>query len=135
MQTGNNAAITFGTSGWAAGIVGISISERTREAIADDILATDDFYTFEPDDLLMPETIDIEYELDTGDDEAPIAEPAETVTVTLPLKAGQTTAATLAGTGFATSHGGIELRNGQRITGKLTVKFDGKTGPVYTPGS
>lgn len=59
----------------------------------------------------------------------------ETGTLTLPPQAGQTNGATLAGTGFLRKRGFNGMENNVRTEGAYEFQFDGKTGPVYTPGS
>ena len=60
---------------------------------------------------------------------------AETVTVTYPLKSGESSNATLAGTALVTSVTGPTATVGSLMMGSLNIKWDGKTAPSYTAGS
>lgn len=57
---------------------------------------------------------------------------AGTCTVTYPLRTGETTAATITGTGFLTNLTPPTLANGQLQVGSVSWKWDGDTGPSFT---
>lgn len=135
-MTGNGTTLTFGTSGFTANIYTISGTEQSREALEDSHIGTTGEKTYIADDLIEPGQFDIEFEWDQSFSTfPPISHAAETVTVTFPLKSGETTNATLAGSGFLISSSGPEVANGTIMRGSATVKWDGKTGPTYTAGS
>jgi hypothetical protein len=59
----------------------------------------------------------------------------QTMTITFPMRSGpggETTAATLAGTGFFTEIGFPTLALGQIQEGTYKISFDGATGPAFT---
>lgn len=59
----------------------------------------------------------------------------DTITVTLPVPAGQATAASITGTGFFTEVGYPSLTVNGLLEMTFSFKFDGDTGPTYAPGS
>jgi hypothetical protein len=136
-DTGNTTTVTFGTSSFAPTVRSISIGEMTREAIEDSHLATGGQKTFIPSDLVDAGefTMEIEWDQSAGVF-PPVTAAAETVTITFPMKPGQsTTRGTLAGTAFLTSAGGINVANGELMVASVTVKWDGKTEAVFTAGT
>lgn len=135
-DTGNSATVAFGTSGFSANVYSIGGTSQSREALEDSHLGTTNQKTFIPADLIEPGEFEIEFEWDQSFSTfPPIAAAAETVTITFPLKSGETTAATLAGTGFLTEASGPDVENGTIMRGSATIKWDGKTEVAYTAGS
>lgn len=135
-DTGNSATVTFGTSNFAPKIRSITIGERTREALNDSDLTTTNQMTFIPSDLIDAGGFTMEVEWDQSAAVfPPITAAAETITITFPLKPGEGTAATLAGTGFLTSVSGPNVENGAIMVATIGVKWDGKTEAVYTAGT
>jgi len=131
-DTGNGATVTFGTSSLSLAVVGIQIGEITIDMLDVSTLATTGFQEMIASDLKKtPEvTIDV---LHVGTAAVPsVGGAAETMTVTLPLFTGGTTAANLAGTAQFTSHKLPDLANGQLMMSKIKFKFNGDTGPTYT---
>ena len=135
-DTGNGTTIAFGTSGFTANVYSISGSAQTREALESSHLGTTSFKEYIVDDLVEPGEFEIEFEWDQSFATfPPISAAAETITITYPLKSGEVTNATLAGTGFLISTTGPTATNGEIMRGMATVKFDGQTGPTYTAGA
>ena len=130
--TGNGASISI--SGFTGTVQTISGIEHTREALDVTPLDAADFEEVDPAPLRSPGSVDVVYFYDSSN-EAPLSGDAGTVTLTFPLKSGQTTAATLSGTGFLTRAAVTELNNTAKTMGEITVQWDGKTGPTYTAGS
>ena len=121
-DTGTGSTVTFGTSGWAGEILDINFDGFNREAIDTTHLGTTTARTFMPSDLYDPGELTLEVQFD-GDDGPPIAA-AETITITFPLKSGDTTAGNWAGSGFVTGFSfGLPLEGKQ--TGTMTIKFTG----------
>ena len=134
--TGNGTTIAFGTSSFSANVYSIGGSTQTREALETTYLGTSGFKEFIPDALVDGGEAEIEFEWNPSFGTfPPISGAAETITITFPLLSGETTNATLAGTGFLTSSTGPNVANGEIMRGTATVKFDGGTGPAYTAGS
>ena len=135
-DTGNGTTLSFGTSGFTANIYSISGATFDREALETTHLGTTAFKEYIADDLVEPGEFEIEFEWNQSFSTfPPISGAAETITVTYPLKSGELTNATLAGTGFLTSSTGPNVANGEIMRGTATIKFDGNTGPTYTAGS
>jgi len=135
-DTGNSATIAFGTSSFVANIYSIGGTSQTREALEDSHLGTTNQKTYIPTDLYEPGEFEIEFEWDQSFSVFPPIDGApETITVTFPLKSGEGTAATLAGSGFITEVSGPDVENGSIMRGTATIKWDGKTEVAYTAGS
>jgi len=130
--TGNGASISI--SGFTGTVQTIAGIEHTREVMDVTPLDAADFEEFDPAPLRNPGSVDVVYFYDSSN-EAPLSGAAGTVTVTFPLKSGESTAATLSGTGFLSRAGITELNNTDKTMGEITVQWDGKTGPAYTAGS
>jgi hypothetical protein len=104
----------FGTSGFTGQLIGDpEWSGITRESIATShhattLQSTDEFgsKTFIPSDLVDPGTLSMTVHANTlqtdATDQPPVGLVAETVTLTWPKAAGDTTAATWASSGFVT---------------------------------
>jgi hypothetical protein len=129
---GNTATIVFGTSSWPANVHMIGGTSQTRPKIEDSHLATEDFQTFVPGDLVDPGELELEFEFDP-DDPPPIDGAPETITITHPSALAN--GATLAGSGFLTEWKSGDLRNNQLAVGTAKIAWDGKTGPAWTDAS
>lgn len=135
-DTGNSATIAFGTSAFVANVYSIGGTSQSREALEDSHLGTTNQKTYIPTDLYEPGEFEIEFEWDQSFSVfPPIAAAPETITVTFPLKSGELTAATLAGSGFLTEVSGPDVENGSIMRGTATIKWDGKTEVAYTAGA
>lgn len=138
-DTGNSATLTLATSGFTGSIIEIGGSEEARAALEDSHLGTTVHKTYVPDDLIEPGEFTGRYYVD-GATSASTGLPsltaaAETATITYPLKTGQSTPATLAGTGFFIRKKHPDVKNGELMVGEFTFKWDGNTSPTYTAGS
>jgi len=135
-DTGNTATIVFGTSGFTANYTRIGSTSQERESLEVTTIATTGEKLYQPNDLIEPGEFSCEFHWDqSASTFPPISAVAETITVTYPLKAGESTAATLAGTGYLKSSSGPDLVNGEIMSGEFTVQWDGTTGPSYTAGA
>lgn len=135
-DTGNGATLTLGTSGFTGTIIELTGSEETRGKLESSYLATQNRKTYEPDDLVESGEFGGRYYTDGAVNSHPnILGAAETGTITYPLKSGQSTPATLVGSGFFTRRKHPDMKNGELMVGEFTFSWDGKTGPTYTPGS
>ena len=134
-DTGAGVTIAFGTTGFTASFTEVDSGEQTRDAIEDTHLSSSK-RTYIAGDLEEPGTLSGTFYWDQSFSTFPATTTtAETVTVTYPLKSGETSNATLAGTGLVTRVKGPVARVGDLMMGEVTVKWDGNTGPTYTAGS
>lgn len=138
-DTGNTAALTFGTTGFSAAIAPrnmIGSTEFELPKINKSSLATTGFEEYIPGDLEEPGEVEIECQFDPGvSGTVPARGTVETVTITYPVKSGQSSGGTVAGTAFIRKVSLPELRNNLLMAIKVLVAWDGVTGPTYTPGS
>lgn len=137
-DTGNTATVTFGTSSLTVAFDRVTIGSETREALEDSDLTTTNYMTYLPADLRTPPIITFSYFFDQSDTSFPSGgAAAETLTVTFPLKSGETSAATFTATGFIIDpHGDIEIANNELMKGTLQFQCDGKTtDPTFTAGA
>ena len=120
---GTGVAIVFGTSGFTAHVMAVNGQAATRESINSSHHGTATWHTFIPGDLSDPGELSMEINFDP-DDQPPINGAAETVTITFPLPAGGTTAATLASSAFVT---GWEWATPfeDKMTATITLKLSG----------
>lgn len=134
--TGSGASITFGTSAFTGTYREIGESDIEIEVIDAttlNIAAADEEITFAGDNPSMPEVNCITRF--QGTQAQPALRVAETITITFRKEAsGSATAANLAGTGFITAfRKSPNLQRNQLNTGMIRFKWDGGTGPTYTP--
>ena len=134
--TGNGTTISFASSSFVANIYSIGGTTQTRDSLETSHLGTSGVKEFMPDALIDGGESEIEFEWNPSFSTfPPIDAAAETITITFPLASGQSTNATLAGTGFLTSATSGSAVNGEIMRGSATIKWDGLTGPTYTAGS
>lgn len=134
-DTGAGVTLSFGTTGFTAYFVEVDSGEESRPAIPDDHLASTQ-KTYMPGDLAEPGTLTGTYYWDQSFSTFPTTTTvAETVTETFPLKSGESTNATLAGTGIVTKVTRPKATTGSLMMGSIEVQWDGKTGPTFTAGS
>ena len=128
-DTGFGATLTLGS--FAASIIIISHGGVERESIPTTHLGLPTTgKSFLPSDLYDPGEFEIEYQVDTEDPNNAAAKPpydgaAATVTVKMPLKSGDSTAAQVSASGFVTSASPFAIELEGLITGSLTVKLSG----------
>lgn len=127
-DTGNGTTFALGTTGAIGNVRKVNGREASLGSLDDSHLGTSGSMTFIPDDLTDEGEITFEVEFDET-----IAEPScgqvETATLTYP------STATEIGTGFLTKVKKPTLENGSIQVMELTFKFDGKTGPTFTPSA
>lgn len=122
---GFSTTITFGTSAFTAELQSVAWSGYSRASIDTSHMGTTNgLMTFIPSDLIDPGSLAMEISFDP-DKTVPLAQTdvAETVTVTFP-KAGATTAAKWAASGFVTDFEFTDPMD-DRMTASMTVKFSG----------
>lgn len=134
---GTTAAWTT-TTGFTPQITRIGGTTMSREAVETTHLGTTVQRTFSPADIYDAGECEIEIIWDQNAGTFPmIGAAAETLTITYAIKAGGSTAGTLAGTGFITSVTGPDAVAGTADihTATLTWKWDGLTDATYVAGT
>ena len=128
---GFGTSITF-SSGFCAEITDVKIGGLSREAVdVTNFGSTGGYKEFIPSTLIDSGELEVELIYDT-DTTPPITGAVETVTITFPLKSSETTAATLACSGFLTdSEEAVPMDD--KMSQSVTIKFTGQR--TYTPGS
>jgi len=122
-DTGNSTAIVFGTSGFTAELLSVDLGALTRESVRTTHLGTATAETFIPADIYDAGELSVTIAHDP-DTQPPFTASAETITITWPLPAGQTTAATTAFSGFVTSYTSRASIN-ERMEADVTIKITG----------
>lgn len=130
VDTATGTTVTFGTTGFTANIVSAAWSGFARGALDTTHLgstqpSTNQFggRTFIPTKLADPGTLALTVR-HNAHVLPPIHQAAETITVTFPLVSGDSTPATYAGSGFATSYE-VTAATEELMEGVLTVKMTG----------
>ena len=131
VDVGHGTTITFGTSGFTANIESVSWDGIARTVIETSHMGTtaagaNQFgnRTFIPGDLVDPGTLTMNIHFNPQTN-PPIGAVAETITVTYPLVAGDSTPATWACSGFVSAFSLTDPMD-DKMTAVLTVKFSGK---------
>jgi len=134
-DTGQGASVTLATTGSVGAVRSITLPEFVIEALEDHDLSTTGFKTKIPTDLADPGEVTLEILWDNSvNTEVPSIGVAETVTVTWPIVTStNTTAGKLEGTGFISSVKLPDMNTGELQVATITVMFDGKTDPAFTP--
>jgi len=130
-DTGNSATLVLGTTGAVGNVRSIGEISQDLEKLETSYLATSTFKTYMPSDLAEPGEVEFEVEFDTSID-LPACGVVETITITYPMRTGETVAANHAGTGFILKVTMPSLENGAIQVAKVLVAFDGETGPAFT---
>ncbi len=125
VDEGHGATLTLGTSTWdtAALIKSISFDAIARASLETTNLATANGKTFMPEDL--PDYGGVTIEFFHIDAIAPPYAAAETLTVNYPIGAGQSTAATIAGSAFLLDYTPGSPAVGEIMMGQAKYKFTG----------
>jgi len=125
--TGNGTTITFGTTGFTAEWIELGGPTHTRGDMETSHLETEDYKTYQPEDLAEPGELSgrCYFTPGLGEDELILEDP-EPVTITY---AG---GGTLSGTAYCKSFKAGDLKNNELSVAEVGLKFDGLTGPAYT---
>ena len=129
------ATLTFGTSAWVGEITGFTGHEATRDSV-DDTAITDTSVQSIPSLIIDYGSFSVDTKFDQSAAVAmPIDQVAETITTTYPLKSGESTNATIAGSGFLTSakYPDAETKPSNSASGAMTIRW--ATKPTHTVGS
>jgi hypothetical protein len=135
-DTGQGATITFSSTTFAARVVSINLGKWSMGRLDDSVLATTGFRKYIANDLTDHDEIEVTMRFPTKLTLPTLGgTTTQTMTITFPLRTGpggETTAATLAGTGFFSELGFPTLALGQIQEGTYKISFDGSTGPAFT---
>ena len=131
IDVGDASTLTFGTQGGSYNVLTITGHEESREPVDTTHLGTTTFMTSMPGDLaaLSPWTVRFQYQ---GTQGVPTFAVAETITVTHPTAAGDSTPANIAGTAYVTRRKFPDLEVGVLQIGEVDIVYDGGTGPTVT---
>lgn len=113
-------------------IVSIEFPEEGLERIDCSSLDNDIYRSYIPADLTDPPQLTVVANFDTRYKIPFQGQLLGTVTVTYPLRVGEATAATYAGTAYVGSVTRPRLANGELQQITLRIDFDGVTGPTFT---
>lgn len=135
VDSGHGCAVVFGTSSWTADILSISFGGTTRGAIPTSHMGTTattsggfGSQTYIPASLDDAGEITLNCHFD-ADTTVPVGLVAETITITWPKVAADSTAATWAFSGFVTGHSN-EATWDDKMTCDLTIQISGKVTQV-----
>lgn len=131
VDTGHGATLTLSTSALSFNWTSIDLGEETIDDIATSHLGSTGYKEYVPGDLKEGGSITIPFQFD-NEAALPGLGTVETATVTFPLASGQTTAATLAGTGYLKRLKRPNLQTDTLQDGELVFMWDGGTGPAFT---
>ncbi len=132
-DVGTGSTIAFGTSAFTAEIMNINGNDMfSREDIDTTHMGTTGYRTYMPSDLVEGGTVDFEFAFDP--DEQPPIGAAETITITFPIAAGNSSGATLVFTGYIKTWSFSDPLE-EKMTANATIKVDGMTDPVWTDGA
>lgn len=132
-DTGNGASVTF-----ASGITdtlkirSIDPSEESIGKIECSDISTTGDKKYVKEDLGEPTELSLEWLWDTFDTPPTKGLDLGVVTVTYPLRAGETTPASRAGSAYVSAVKHPKLVNGELQMGMLKVQYDGVTPLAYT---
>jgi len=125
IQTGHSASIAFGTTSWTANVTAINPGDVSREIIPTTYLGSSGAHTKIPGNLLQNGEWSLDFQYVVGL-EPPVAQPAETITITAPDHGGtMSSAATIAGTGFISSWTPGTITTDELMTGTATIAWSG----------
>ena len=130
---GHGTTIGFGTSTVTFNVIDMQLPDKTRAAIETTHLGTSNARTHMPETLYDGGEFSMTVEYDKADLYELPSNAEETVTITFPLEAGDSTSTTVVFTGFCTSESGPSVTTGERMTGSITIKVDGEI--TVTPGA
>lgn len=134
VDTGHGATLTLSTSALSFNWTNIDLGEETITDVKKSHLGSTDYHEYMPGDLKEPGEIMIPFQFDSEAAQIALGV-VETATVTAPLAAGQTTQGTWVGSGYLKRTKRTNFQTDVIQDGELTFKFDGVTGPTWTPAT
>ncbi len=136
VDTGLGATLTLGTTGSVGVIRSLTLPELTLNDIDTSHLGTTGQRTYIGGDLVEGGEIVAEVLFDTLVNALESFGVSETVTITFPISVnGNTTNATLAGTGYIKGQKFPDMQIDELQVYNLTIKVDGQTDFAWTPES
>lgn len=129
-DVGTGTTVAFGTSSFTAEVLSVNGNDISREDIETTHMGTTNYRTFMPSDLVDGGSVDMEIAFDP-DSQPPFTAAAETITITFPLPAGQSTPADVEFSGYVSSWSWSDPLE-ERMTADITIKVDGETEPTWT---
>lgn len=135
-DTGNGAAIAC-----SAGVTrtirarNIVPGRFAQERIDCSELLTSGARKYLPSDLFDLPELEVEETFDTFDPMPAVGTSLGTVTITWPLRTGETTPATLAGTAYLSAYQPPRLANGEIQVATWSIQWNGATPPAFTPST
>lgn len=132
VDTGLGATVTF--SGLSAPVISIEFGDQSIDMLDSSHLGTTTFVEKVVGDLIDAGTVTIETLFDTSD--TPITTGTlASLTLTWPLRGGESSKATLVGTAAVTSQSFPSLVRNEIQRATITFEYDGQTDPAYTVAS
>jgi len=119
---GTGITIAFGTSSFTAEILDVNPVDASRGSVNVSHQGTTTAHVFTPTDLIDWGDLSFTMQFD-ADDEPPLDQAAETITITFPVKS-LATGATIAGTGFMTGFS-VTAALEDKMTAEATIKWSG----------
>lgn len=139
--TGHGATLTLalfsGTTAITAALdpISIEIGEFTVPVVNVSTLGTTQFEEHIPGDLAEIAQSSATYKFLTKSVLPTLPSGAGTCSVTFPLRAGESTAAVITGTGFLTRSKAPNMEKNTLQVGEVSWQWDGDVGPTFTPAS
>lgn len=137
-DTGNGATLSLaifnGTTAITASldVMTIEPGEITVASVDVSTLATTGIMEKIPSDLADVGESTSTFKWVTAGAKPTLPSAAGTFTITFPLRAGESTAATMSGTGFLTRLKAPSFANGELQVGEISWQWDGDVGPTLT---
>jgi hypothetical protein len=137
-DTGNGATLSLaifnGTTAITASLDVISISpgEITVASVDVSTLGTSGIMEKIPSDLADVGESTATFKWLTSGAKPTLPSAAGTFAITFPLRSGESTAATMTGTGFLTRLKAPDFANGELQVGEISWQWDGDVGPTLT---
>lgn len=132
LADGTTADTDVATFFSAGKVVRIEFPEEALERVECSHLGTDIYKSYIPADLVDPPQVNVTVNFETLHKVPFTGQALGTVTITFPLRPGEQTAASYAGTGYIGAVTMPTLANGELQQIQLRIDFDGVTGPTFT---
>lgn len=111
----------------------IEFPEESLERIDCSDLSTETYRSYIPSDLTDPPQVNLTLNCETTHQPPFVGQVLGTFTITFPLRPGEDSPATYAGTAYVGAITRPSLANGELQEYQLRVDFDGVVGPTFTP--
>ena len=139
--SGHGATISFGTSGFTSQFTSIGSGSSAREAVETTHLGTErdtannnvSYKTFQPSGFIDNGEKELEFYYDPAAGTRMITKAVETITMTYPIKPGETSGGAEVFEGFATNYTRPTMVSADLMTATCTIKVSGII--TYSAGS